>query len=66
MIYMEPSQLGWSPLVLSWMRKLPEPLQAQDNFTLLQQLFEWLLPPALVLLRKQCRVIASRYELHIA
>ncbi|KAG1961895.1 dynein heavy chain 12, axonemal [Pimephales promelas] len=57
MIYMEPSQLGWSPLVLSWMRKLPEPLQAQDNFTLLQQLFEWLLPPALVLLRKQCREV---------
>ncbi|XP_077070519.1 dynein axonemal heavy chain 12 [Siphateles boraxobius] len=57
MIYMEPSQLGWSPLVLSWMRNLPEPLQAQDNFTLLQQLFEWLLPPALVLLRKQCREV---------
>uniref|UniRef100_A0A8C1ZXR8 Dynein axonemal heavy chain 12 n=1 Tax=Cyprinus carpio TaxID=7962 RepID=A0A8C1ZXR8_CYPCA len=54
MIYMEPSQLGWTPLVLSWMRTLPDPLQSQDNTTLLQQLFEWLLPPALVLLRKQC------------
>uniref|UniRef100_A0A8C1QLQ3 Dynein axonemal heavy chain 12 n=1 Tax=Cyprinus carpio TaxID=7962 RepID=A0A8C1QLQ3_CYPCA len=58
MIYMEPSQLGWTPLVLSWMRTLPDPLQSQDNTTLLQQLFEWLLPPALVLLRKQCRVIS--------
>ncbi|XP_052396332.1 dynein axonemal heavy chain 12 [Carassius gibelio] len=57
MIYMEPSQLGWTPLVLSWMRTLPDPLQSQDNSTLLQQLFEWLLPPALVLLRKQCREV---------
>ncbi|ROL53285.1 Dynein heavy chain 7, axonemal [Anabarilius grahami] len=57
MIYMEPSQLGWTPLVLSWMRTLPDPLQAQDNSNLLQQLFEWLLPPALVLLRKQCREV---------
>ncbi|XP_067302544.1 dynein axonemal heavy chain 12 [Pseudorasbora parva] len=59
MIYMEPSQLGWSPLVLSWMRTLPEPLQAEDNSTLLQQLFEWLLPPALALLRKQCREVIT-------
>ncbi|XP_043080221.1 dynein axonemal heavy chain 12 [Puntigrus tetrazona] len=57
MIYMEPSQLGWTPLVLSWMRTLPDPLQSQDNSALLQQLFEWLLPPALVLLRKQCREV---------
>ncbi|XP_021325607.1 dynein axonemal heavy chain 12 isoform X2 [Danio rerio] len=57
MIYMEPSQLGWTPLVLSWMKTLPDPLQAQDNSTLLQQLFEWLLPPTLVLLRKQCREV---------
>ncbi|XP_016404673.1 dynein heavy chain 12, axonemal [Sinocyclocheilus rhinocerous] len=57
MIYMEPCQLGWTPLVLSWMRTLPDPLQSQDNSTLLQQLFEWLIPPALVLLRKQCREV---------
>uniref|UniRef100_A0A8C2FTF9 Dynein, axonemal, heavy chain 12 n=1 Tax=Cyprinus carpio TaxID=7962 RepID=A0A8C2FTF9_CYPCA len=43
MIYMEPSQLGWTPLVLSWMRTLPDPLQSQDNTTLLQQLFECLI-----------------------
>lgn len=56
MIYMEPSQLGWTPLVHSWMKTLPEPLQTPDNSTLLQQLFDWLLPPALNLLRKHCRV----------
>ncbi|TRZ01398.1 hypothetical protein DNTS_018422, partial [Danionella cerebrum] len=59
MIYMEPSQLGWTPLVLSWIKTLPEPLQELDNSTLLQQLFDWLLPPALVLLRKKCREVIS-------
>ncbi|XP_065142099.1 dynein axonemal heavy chain 12-like [Paramisgurnus dabryanus] len=57
MIYMEPSQLGWSPLVQSWMKTLPDPLQTPDNSLLLQQLFEWLLPPALNLLRKHCREV---------
>ncbi|XP_051515044.1 dynein axonemal heavy chain 12-like [Myxocyprinus asiaticus] len=57
MIYMEPSQLGWTPLVVSWMKTLPDPLQTQDNSTLLQQLFEWLLPPALNLIRKHCREV---------
>ncbi|KAI7794029.1 dynein axonemal heavy chain 12 [Triplophysa rosa] len=57
MIYLEPSQLGWTPLVQSWMKTLPEPLQTPDNSTLLQQLFDWLLPPALNLLRKHCREV---------
>lgn len=56
MIYMEPSQLGWEPLVISWMNNLPDTLQALDNRSLLLELFQWLLPPALRMLRKHCRV----------
>uniref|UniRef100_A0A674AX37 Dynein axonemal heavy chain 12 n=1 Tax=Salmo trutta TaxID=8032 RepID=A0A674AX37_SALTR len=56
MIYMEPSQLGWEPLVTSWINTLPEPLQAPENTGLLMELFHWLLPPSLRMLRKQCRV----------
>ncbi|XP_043934432.1 dynein axonemal heavy chain 12 [Protopterus annectens] len=55
MIYMEPSQLGWMPLVTSWLGTLPDCLQQKDNKTLLQELFHWLVPPTLRLVRKQCR-----------
>ncbi|XP_067384444.1 dynein axonemal heavy chain 12 [Channa argus] len=59
MIYMEPSQLGWNPLVISWMNTLPDPLQSPDSRSLLLELFNWLLPPALKMLRKQCREVVS-------
>ncbi|XP_015203470.2 dynein axonemal heavy chain 12 isoform X1 [Lepisosteus oculatus] len=57
MIYMEPSQLGWMPIVLSWLTTLPEPLQLKDNTALLSELFQWLLPPSLRLLRKHCKEV---------
>ncbi|XP_074537088.1 dynein axonemal heavy chain 12 [Halichoeres trimaculatus] len=57
MIYMEPAQLGWEPLVISWMNTLPEALQSPENRSLLLELFHWLLPPALRMLRKQCREV---------
>ncbi|KAA8590936.1 hypothetical protein FQN60_001879 [Etheostoma spectabile] len=59
MIYMEPSQLGWKPLVLSWMNTLPDALQSADNRSLLLELFNWLLPPAFRMLRKHCREVVS-------
>uniref|UniRef100_A0A669BHB3 Dynein axonemal heavy chain 12 n=1 Tax=Oreochromis niloticus TaxID=8128 RepID=A0A669BHB3_ORENI len=62
MIYMEPSQLGWKPLVLSWMNTLPDDLQTPDNRSLLLELFHWLLPPALTMLRKHCRVSGLRIQ----
>uniref|UniRef100_A0A8C8EFI1 Dynein axonemal heavy chain 12 n=1 Tax=Otus sunia TaxID=257818 RepID=A0A8C8EFI1_9STRI len=55
MIYMEPSQLGWRPLVTSWLNKLPEPLNLKGHQDLLQGLFDWLIPPALRLRQKQCK-----------
>uniref|UniRef100_UPI00358F5A88 dynein axonemal heavy chain 12-like n=1 Tax=Myxine glutinosa TaxID=7769 RepID=UPI00358F5A88 len=55
MIYMEPSQLGWEPLVESWLNSLPEQLQQEAYRTLLLDLFHWLVPPALQFIRKQCK-----------
>ncbi|XP_021171969.2 dynein heavy chain 12, axonemal [Fundulus heteroclitus] len=59
MIYMEPSQLGWKPLVTSWMSTLPDALQTPEYQSLLLELFHWLLPPAINKLRKQCREVVS-------
>uniref|UniRef100_A0A8C0VU60 Dynein axonemal heavy chain 12 n=1 Tax=Cyanistes caeruleus TaxID=156563 RepID=A0A8C0VU60_CYACU len=55
MIYLEPSQLGWRPLVTSWLSKLPEPLNSEEHHDLLQALFDWLVPPALRVRQKQCK-----------
>ncbi|XP_015148872.2 dynein axonemal heavy chain 12 isoform X4 [Gallus gallus] len=55
MIYLEPSQLGWTPLVTSWLNKLPEPLNLKEHQDLLQGLFDWLIPPALQLRQKKCK-----------
>lgn len=60
MIFMEPSQLGWDPLVISWINTLPDTLRNPDNRSLLQELFRWLLPPTLRMLRKHCRVSDPR------
>uniref|UniRef100_A0A3Q4BIM9 Dynein axonemal heavy chain 12 n=1 Tax=Mola mola TaxID=94237 RepID=A0A3Q4BIM9_MOLML len=61
-IYMEPAQLGWEPLVTSWSNTLPDVLQSPDNRSLLLELFHWLMPPALRVLRKHCRVSAIQTQ----
>ncbi|XP_026532204.1 dynein heavy chain 12, axonemal [Notechis scutatus] len=55
MIYLEPSQLGWKPLVTSWLMTLPEPLNEKEFQDLFEDLFDWLVPPALRVRRKQCK-----------
>ncbi|OCT58631.1 dynein heavy chain 12, axonemal [Xenopus laevis] len=59
MIYLEPLQLGWDPLVKSWLNTLPEALQTKEHLGLLEQLFNWLIQPALRFLRKQCKELVS-------
>ncbi|XP_059519194.1 dynein axonemal heavy chain 12 [Myotis daubentonii] len=55
MIYLEPSQLGWEPLVSSWLSSLKGPLQEHDHQDLLRGLFDWLIWPSLKLRKKQCK-----------
>ncbi|XP_070246928.1 dynein axonemal heavy chain 12 isoform X4 [Myotis yumanensis] len=55
MIYLEPSQLGWEPLVSSWLSSLKGPLQEHEHQALLRGLFDWLIWPSLRLRKKQCK-----------
>ncbi|XP_022428499.1 dynein heavy chain 12, axonemal isoform X6 [Delphinapterus leucas] len=55
MIYLEPSQLGWEPLVSSWLNSLKGPLQEPDHQALLRGLFDWLIQPTLSLRKKKCK-----------
>ncbi|XP_064605237.1 dynein axonemal heavy chain 3-like isoform X2 [Liolophura sinensis] len=65
MIYMDPLQLGWKPLVISWMNEnLP------DNFTkeqkaMIEMLFDWLLPPCLNFVTKYCKQIVTCHAMHL-
>ncbi|XP_069675994.1 dynein axonemal heavy chain 7 isoform X3 [Periplaneta americana] len=58
MIYMEPSALGWSPLVKSWIQR-SNPQWVRGNEQLLADMFEWLVPPCLQFIRKQCFQVAT-------
>lgn len=63
MIYLEPLQLGWMPLVTSWLNTLPEPLDQKEYQDLLQGLFTWLAPPALRLRQKKCKVVWAAFSI---
>uniref|UniRef100_A0A2K5JE23 Dynein axonemal heavy chain 12 n=1 Tax=Colobus angolensis palliatus TaxID=336983 RepID=A0A2K5JE23_COLAP len=55
MIYLEPSQLGWEPLVSSWLNSLKGPLCEPEHQALLKGLFAWLIPPSLKQRKKKCK-----------
>lgn len=52
MIYMEPSSLGWRPLVQSWLNALP-PAFGEAHRMQLMSMFERFVDPCLMLLRKR-------------
>lgn len=55
MIYLEPSALGWDPILKSWLNTLPESY-GKDFSKLVDALFQWIVPPCLTFVRKQCKV----------
>ncbi|KAM4651998.1 dynein axonemal heavy chain 12 [Discoglossus pictus] len=65
MIYLEPVQLGWMPLVKSWLNTLPEALKAKEHLALLEELFNWLIKPSLRFIRKQCKELVSTSDSNV-
>uniref|UniRef100_UPI00398E963E dynein axonemal heavy chain 3-like n=1 Tax=Pristiophorus japonicus TaxID=55135 RepID=UPI00398E963E len=65
MIYMEPMNLGWEPLVQSWLAtKLPHQLTAAQRQTV-QMLCDWLLPPCLDFAQKKCNLVVQSSAMHL-
>ena len=56
MVYTEPSQIGWEPLLKSWLDTLPEALMPHKEK--LHNLFGWLVPPRAPLRRQGVQVDA--------
>ncbi|KAK0140700.1 Dynein heavy chain 3, axonemal [Merluccius polli] len=65
MIYMEPHQLGWTPLRDSYMDTLPSSL-ATEHKELVIDLFDWLLQPCLDFVARECRFLVQTSPIHLA
>ncbi|GMH41668.1 hypothetical protein BSKO_09578 [Bryopsis sp. KO-2023] len=61
MVYLEPHQLGWRPLTVSWLNTLPEhiPEKAKEN---LLGLFDWLAPVSLRFVRREIKEAAPTMD----
>ncbi|KAK2157592.1 hypothetical protein LSH36_188g04054 [Paralvinella palmiformis] len=65
MIYMEPTQLGWKPLLESWMNKeVPDCVNEVQRATI-KMMFEWLLPPSIAYVSKYCKGFVDCHPMHL-
>jgi dynein heavy chain len=55
MVFMEPDQLHWSNVVLSWANTVPETLQGE--LKKINKMIDLYIPPVLATLRQQCREV---------
>jgi len=65
MVYLEPHQLGWRPLLSSWLKTLP-PHFAEEDKALLNGLFEWLVPVSLRFLRREIKELSPTLDTNLA
>ncbi|KAF4087720.1 hypothetical protein AMELA_G00073630 [Ameiurus melas] len=64
MIYMEPHQLGWTPLRDSYMDTLPDSL-SPEHHELIVDLFDWLVEPCLDFIARNCRFLVQTSPIHL-
>ncbi|KAI9354083.1 dynein heavy chain and region D6 of dynein motor-domain-containing protein [Zopfochytrium polystomum] len=65
MIYMEPNGLGWRPIITSWVKTLPSSMR-QESKSLIEALFDWIVPPCLQFVRVECREFVTTSEINMA
>lgn len=61
MVYMDASQVGCRPLMLSWLNTLPETLAGEPTHHLLA-LYDWLVPVCLRWLRREVREVSPTLD----
>ncbi|XP_069761611.1 dynein axonemal heavy chain 3 isoform X2 [Narcine bancroftii] len=65
MIYLEPHQLGWTPLKDSYMDTLP-PTITVEHKELINDMFHWLIQPCLDFTRMHCKFFVQTSPMHLA
>ena len=61
MVYLEPHQLGWRPLCLSWINTFPETFDQKFKDRVLA-LFDWLVPVSIRFLKREIKEVAATTE----
>ena len=64
MVYLEPHQLGWRPLTLSWLNALPPGFPSAQKEHLLG-LFDFLVPATLKVVRRSVREATPTYDANL-
>ena len=64
MVYLEPHQLGWHPLMTSWLGTLPISIDAQMKAHL-KGLFEWLVSPCLKFIHKNVKEVSQTTDANL-
>lgn len=65
MVYLQPSLLGWQPLVLSWLGSLPAGALTPTLQERVLGLLRWLLPPLLRLVAAGCKQAVAMQGLNL-
>ncbi|XP_067934548.1 dynein axonemal heavy chain 3-like [Watersipora subatra] len=65
MIYMEPSLLGSEPLIQSWRDHCIPDILNEYQKTVIRLLFEWLLPPSLNFVTRNCKHFVVCHPMHL-
>jgi len=63
MIYVEPSQMGWRPIMSSWLSSFPESMA--EHKPLFEALFEWLVDPCQRFVRKYCKELVPTSDINL-
>ena len=64
MVYVQPSLLGWRPLMLSWLTTLPAAI-GEARRAQLVAMFDWLVPPCLRVATKECKMPQPMQDLNL-
>ena len=60
MVFLEPHQLGWRPLCLSWLNTFPETKWFNEAFkSRVLALFDWLVPVSIRFLKREIKEVAA-------
>lgn len=64
MIYMEPSQLGWQPLLNSYLHVLKQSL-LPEQMEVFIDIVEWLVPCSFKFIKGNCKLFVETSEIHL-